>query len=94
MSLPEVLPSPKIDKLHPGGRAISEWWSPDGYIIDTYDLFLPDHLQAGEYQLYIGLYTCELMPPGECGNGYRPTVKNAKGEVIGDTVPLGAINLR
>ncbi len=87
-------PVAQIDKLHPGGRAISEWWSPDGYIIDTYDLNLPDNLQAGEYQLYVGLYTCALMPPGECGNGYRPTIINAEGENVGDTVPLGTIEVR
>jgi len=87
-------PVAQIDKLHPGERAISEWWSPDGYIIDTYDLYLPETIGSGEYQLYVGLYTCELMPPGDCGNGYRPTVTNADGEVVGDTVPLGTINVR
>jgi hypothetical protein len=87
-------PVAQIDKLHPGGRAIREWWSPDGYIIDTYDLYLPENLQAGEYQLYIGLYTCELMPAGDCGNGYRPTIVDADGEPVGDTVPLGTITVR
>jgi len=87
-------PVAQIDKLHPGGRAISEWWSPDGYIIDTYDLYLPDNLGAGEYQLYIGLYTCELMPADDCGNGYRPIVTNTDGEVVGDTVPFGTIEVR
>ena len=86
-------PVAQIDKLHPGGRAISEWWSPDGYIIDTYDLYLPDTLSAGEYQLYVGLYTCELMPAENCGNGYRPTILNADGENVGDTVPLGSITV-
>ncbi len=87
-------PVAQIDKLHPGGRAISEWWSPDGYIIDTYDLYLPDTIPVGDYQLYVGLYTCELMPVGECGNGYRPTVLNANSEQVGDTVPFGTIEVR
>lgn len=87
-------PVAQIDKLHPGGRAIREWWSPEGYIIDEYDLYLPQDLQSGEYQLYIGLYTCELMPAGACGNGYRPTVVNEKGQAVGDTVPLGTIEVR
>ena len=60
-------PVAQVDKLHPGGRAVSEWWTPDGYIVDTYSLTLPESLPAGEYQLYVGLYTCELMPPDDCG---------------------------
>lgn len=84
-------PVAQIDKLHPGGRAISEWWSPDGYILDTYDLYLPENIPAGEYQLYIGLYTCELMPADDCGNGYRPTIMDADDNSVGDTVPLGTI---
>ena len=86
-------PVAQIDKLHPGGRSISEWWSPDGYILDTYDLYLPDTLSAGEYQLYVGLYTCELMPADDCGNGYRPTIVNADGDTVGDTIPLGSIRV-
>jgi hypothetical protein len=86
-------PVAQIDKLHPGGRAISEWWSPDGYIIDTYDLYLPDTIQEGEYQLYVGLYTCELMPADDCGNGYRPTIVNADRDPVGDTVPLGSVKV-
>lgn len=87
-------PVAQIDKLHPGGRAIREWWSPDGYIVDTYDLYLPQNLAAGEYQLYVGLYTCELMPADDCGNGYRPTIMNGEGENVGDTVPLGTIQVK
>ena len=77
--------------MHPAGRAISEWWGPDGYIIDTYDLQLPENLTTGEYQLIVGLYTCELMPTDDCGNGYRPTVTDDNGDVIGDSVPLTTI---
>lgn len=84
-------PVAQIDKLHPAGRAISEWWSPAGYILDTYDLYLPETIPAGEYQLYIGLYTCELMPTDDCGNGYRPTIMDDEGNSVGDTVPLGTI---
>ena len=87
-------PFAQCDKLHPGGRAMSEWWGPAGYIIDTCDLRLPRDLPAGEYQIIAGLYTCELMPPGECGNGYRPTVRDSRGVIIGDSVPLTAIQVR
>ena len=84
-------PHAQVDKLHPAGRAISEWWGPEGYIIDTYDLQLPENLTTGEYQLIVGLYTCELMPADDCGNGYRPTVTDDNGDVIGDSVPLTTI---
>ncbi len=85
-------PHAQVDKLHPGGRAISEWWNPSGYILDTYDLQVPQ-IPPGEYQLIVGLYTCELMPPGECGNGYRPTVRDERGEVVGDSVPLTKVRI-
>jgi len=86
-------PQAQVDKLHPAGRAISEWWGPEGYIVDTYDLRLPAQLSAGEYQLIIGLYTCELMPADDCGNGYRPRVRDETGAVIGDSVPLTSIRV-
>ncbi len=87
------LPVARADKLHPADRAISEWWGPEGYIYDSYELQLPPDLPAGEYQLIIGLYTCELMPADDCGNGYRPTVTDANGEVIGDSIALTTIRV-
>ncbi|MCY4021479.1 MAG: 6-pyruvoyl-tetrahydropterin synthase-related protein [Chloroflexi bacterium] len=86
-------PLAQVDKLHPAGRAISEWWGPDGYIVDTYDLRLPEQLSAGAYQLIVGLYTCELMPADDCGNGYRPRVRDEAGAVVGDSVPLATIRV-
>ncbi len=86
-------PHAQVDKLHPGGRAVSEWWTPEGYIVDRYDLTLPEDLAAGEYQLIVGLYTCELMPAGDCGNGYRPTVRDESGAVVGDSVPLATVQV-
>ena len=83
----------QADKLHPGDRAISEWWGPEGYILDDYELQLPSDLPAGEYQLIIGLYTCELMPADDCGNGYRPKVTDESGEVIGDSITLTTIRV-
>ncbi len=87
-------PVAQADQLHPGGRAIREWWTPEGYIYDPYRVMLPPNMAPGEYSLFVGLYTCELMPPGECGNGYRPTVTDADGEVLGDTLLLGTITVR
>ncbi|MDE2819275.1 MAG: 6-pyruvoyl-tetrahydropterin synthase-related protein [Chloroflexota bacterium] len=86
-------PQAQVDKLHPAGRAISEWWGPDGYIVDTYDLRLPEQLSVGEYQLIVGLYTCELMPADDCGNGYRPRVTDETGDDVGDSVPLTSIRV-
>ncbi|GAB1422256.1 hypothetical protein MASR2M15_24790 [Anaerolineales bacterium] len=86
-------PPAQQDKLHPAGRAIQEWWKPEGYIFDPYRVVLPAELPSGEYQVYIGFYTCELMPPGDCGNGYRPEVKDAEGNMVGDTIPLGTIKV-
>ena len=85
-------PHVQVDKLQPGTR-LSSTWSPAGYILDTYALQLPAHLPVGDYQLVAGLYTCELMPPGECGNGYRPTVTDESGAVIGDSIPLATIRI-
>ena len=86
-------PHVQIDKLHPGGRAISEWWSPAGYILDSYQLQIPTDLPAGDYDLIIGLYTCALMPPDDCGNGYRPTVTDENGERIGDQIKLATVRV-
>ena len=86
-------PHAQIDKLHPGGRAISEWWSPAGYILDSYQLQIPTDLPAGDYDLIIGLYTCALMPPDDCGNGYRPTVTDENGERIGDQIKLATVRV-
>lgn len=86
-------PQAQADKLHPGGRAISEWWTPEGYIYDPYRITLPETMEPRSYQISVGLYTCELMPPGECGNGYRPPVTSGEGEDLGDTVPLTTIEV-
>ncbi len=85
-------PLAQVDKLHPGGRLVSEW-GPEGYIFDDYELKLPDDLPAGEYSLIIGLYTCDLMPPGDCDKGYRPTLIDESGEVIGDSIVVSAIRV-
>lgn len=85
-------PLAQIDKLHPGDRAVSEW-RPVGYIFDHYALELPQDLPAGEYELNAGLYTCALMPADNCGDGYRPTVRDEDGNLIGDSVTLATIQV-
>ncbi len=88
-------PLAQADKLHPGGRKITEWWMPgEGYIFDEYRITLPETMPPGEYNLSVGLYTCESRPAGECGNGDRPPVTDADGNALGDTVPLGTVTVR
>ena len=91
---PDVPPLAQADKLHPGGYAMRDWWSPQGYIYDPYEIRLPDDMPAGEYTLFVGLYTCELAPAGECGNGYRPEVFDVDDASVGDTLPLTTITIR
>lgn len=86
-------PLAQADKLNPAGRPTKEWTS-DGYIYDTYVIALPDSMPPGDYQLTVGLYTCDTLPPGECGNGDRLEVFDAEGQHLGDAVPLGAITVR
>ncbi len=83
----------RIDKPHPGERPVREWWRPAGYIIDSYDLWLPRDLPAGEYELIIGLYACELRPTDDCDNLYRPEVRDGNGDLIGDRIPLASIRV-
>ncbi len=88
-------PQAQADKLHPGGRKITEWWMPgEGYIFDEYRITLPETMPPGEYNLTVGLYTCESRPAGECGNGDRPPVTDTDGNPLGDTVPLGTVTVR
>ncbi|MCB9458660.1 MAG: hypothetical protein H6670_03340 [Anaerolineaceae bacterium] len=91
---PDVPPLAQADKLHPGGYAMRDWWSPQGYIYDPYEIKLPDDMPAGEYTLFVGLYICELAPAGECGNGYRPEVFDVDDASVGDTLPLTTITIR
>lgn len=91
---PDTPPLAQADKLHPGGRAIREWWYPVGYILDEYEIVLPPDMPAGEYTILVGFYTCEGLPEGKCGNGIRPTVTNAAGTEIGDSIPLTTITIR
>ncbi|QPC82374.1 hypothetical protein G4Y79_22255 [Phototrophicus methaneseepsis] len=91
---PEVPPLAQVDKLHPGGYAMSEWWSPEEYIYDEYEIKLPADMPAGDYTVFVGLYTCALAPAGDCGNGYRPQVTDTEGQSVGDTLPLTTISVR
>ncbi|MFN8376445.1 MAG: hypothetical protein U0694_26685, partial [Anaerolineae bacterium] len=62
-------------------------------IRDEHVIFLPADMPAGEYQIIVGLYTCETRPAGECGNGERPAVYDAAGEALGDVAVVATITV-
>ncbi|MBI5668124.1 MAG: hypothetical protein HZC41_08950 [Chloroflexi bacterium] len=86
-------PLAQADKLNPADRPTKEW-TPDGYIRDDYTIILPSAMPPGTYQVFVGLYTCDTRPAGECGNGDRPPVTDADGNTIGDAVPLATVEVR
>jgi hypothetical protein len=86
-------PLAQADKQNPAGRPTREW-TPEGYIRDPYLIDLPPDMPPGDYQLAAGLYTCDTLPPGECGNGDRLPVRDAAGQALGDVVPLATIRVR
>lgn len=86
-------PLAQADKQNPAGRPTSRWTA-DGYIRDEYSIHLPESMPPGRYQLLVGLYTCETLPVGECGNGDRLVVHTLAGDAVGDAVPLGMLDVR
>jgi hypothetical protein len=86
-------PAAQADKQNPAGRPTTQWTS-DGYIRDEYVINLPENMPPGAYNLLVGLYTCETLPAGECGNGDRLQVFDSDGELLGDAVLLGIIIIR
>ncbi len=86
-------PLAQADKQNPAGRPTKEWTS-EGYIRDDYTIQLPESIPPGDYQLRIGLYTCDTLPAGQCGNGDRLPVTNSNGTSLGDAVLLQTITVR
>jgi hypothetical protein len=86
-------PPAQADKLNPADLPTVTWPS-GGSIHDDYTITLPAEIPAGAYQVYIGLYTCETRPAGDCGNGDRLTVTDADGTPVGDAVPLARITIQ
>ena len=85
-------PAAQADKQNPAGRPTLKW-TVDGYIRDPYIIDLPESLSPGEYQLSVGMYTCDTRPSGECGNGDRLTITSEDGQSLGDALPLGVITV-
>jgi hypothetical protein len=86
-------PLAQADKQNPAGRPTKEWTAA-GYYRDDYAIDLPTTLPPGEYQLLVGLYTCDTLPAGQCGNGDRLSVFDADGNRVGDALPLGKVTVR
>lgn len=86
-------PLAQADKLNPAGRP-TKGWMPDGYLRDEYVIILPPDMPPGEYRLIVGLYTCDTLPPGECGNGDRALVTDSQGSPIGDSLQLQTVIVR
>jgi hypothetical protein len=68
-----------------GGDYPTSFWEEGETVKDEHDIELPRDLAPGQYQLQAGLY--------RAGDGQRLAVKNAGGEIIGDTVPLPEASL-
>ncbi len=86
-------PLAQADKLNPADIPTKIWPS-TGYLHDDYVIELPNDMPTGEYQLLIGLYTCETRPAGDCGNGDRLNVTDSNGNEIGDAVRLATITIK
>ncbi len=86
-------PLAQEDKLHPAERPISQWWTPTGYLVDTYSITLPSTMPTGQYGVLVGWYTCQFAPD-DCGNGYRPPITDANGDNVGDRLPLSTLIIR
>jgi hypothetical protein len=50
-------------------------------------------MPPGEYRVTVGLWTCEGLPEGECGNGLRLDVSDAEGNLIGDSAFLQTVRV-
>jgi hypothetical protein len=86
-------PLAQADKLNPAGRP-TKTWTADGYLRDDYVIILPADLPPGEYSLIVGLYTCDTLPAGQCGNGDRALVTDSEGNPVGDSLVLQTIQIR
>lgn len=85
-------PAGQADKLNPAGLPTKTWES-GGFIRDDYVIELPHEMAAGTYSVYVGLYTCDTRPLGECGNGERLMVTDGSGVVVGDAVLLAQLKV-
>jgi hypothetical protein len=85
-------PLAQADRPLPSGMLTSEW-QPGAYYRDEYSLHIPYDTGSGEYRINIGLYTCDTLPAGECGNGDRLAATDADGKSLGDILQLSTVTV-
>ncbi|MBN1679309.1 MAG: hypothetical protein JW966_03405, partial [Anaerolineae bacterium] len=86
-------PLAQADKFYPAGTATTNW-PPGALLRDEYTIVLPDAMPPDVYNLIVGLWTCDGMPEGECGNGIRLDVTDGDGDPVGDSVQLQTVRVR
>jgi hypothetical protein len=86
-------PLAQLDKARVADADLTAWTGM-GYLLDQYIIPLPENMPSGEYQILVGVYTCETRPPDDCGNGDRLQVTDSEGIIVGDTVPLATLTVR
>ena len=64
---------------------------PIGEARDDYDIFLPTDIPPGDYNLLVGLYTCETLPEGDCGNGDTSLHRDPAGPCLQRRSDIGGI---
>jgi 4-amino-4-deoxy-L-arabinose transferase-like glycosyltransferase len=74
-------PLAQVDSAPVGGSRPTSGWREGETIVDRHGLLLPDDLPPGKYELHMGLY----LP----ATGERLPVRDAKGNVLGDSLSLG-----
>ena len=86
-------PLAQADKILPADIPTSEW--PEGALVgDEYVIELPPEMPPGEYDIRLGLWTCEGLPEGQCGNGLRLPVTDEDGSSAGDAAVLQTLTVR
>ena len=86
-------PQAQEDKYLPADTLTSEW-PPGAHLADEYLIRLPETMPPGYYRVTVGLWTCEGLPEGECGNGLRLEVADPAGNLIGDSAFLQTVRVR
>jgi hypothetical protein len=72
------------DHLNPGGLP-TKHWPPDRYVWDEYEIRVLPGTPPGEYVLNVGLYSM--------AGGYRLQRHDEDGQVVGDSVPIGLVEV-
>ncbi len=86
-------PLAQADKILPADVPTSEW-AAGSLVGDEYVIALPPDMPPGAYDVRIGLWTCEGLPEGDCGNGLRLPVTGEDGEPLGDAALLQQITVK